>query len=308
MLFDRKIRGLIPQQRFTVRTEQRTQIVPRRSTNYAMPDVVHPQHVADGKCAAIRNHRRVAELQKFMDQRRLFVNARVSVLIAVDGMTEQRKPPQFFINDGEQSYVNHHRSLRRIVSASALCDVRRFERVVAADSIFTDDSIAFDSVVVRAFEQHMRGIVVEFAERNFEFSCNVQSDSSENRVPLIEEGVERSSEPVVVHLLDGDAEVDIRSGLFGPFRNVGHRHGRVESGAEHQTEYGPMIKLRLLICGDVLVDDLFEFDSFEHRRDHGQLSKITTLNILGFSIASKCIHALGLAVSAGSASLSPVYL
>jgi hypothetical protein len=47
---------------------------------------------------------------------------------------------------------------------------------------------------------------------------------------------------------------------------------------------------------DVLVDDLFEFDSFEHRRDHSQLSKITTLNILGVSIAGKCIQALSLEV------------
>jgi hypothetical protein len=46
----------------------------------------------------------------------------------------------------------------------------------------------------------------------------------------------------------------------------------------------------------VLVDDLFEFDSFKHGRDHGQLSKISTLNILGFSMASKWIHALNMAV------------
>jgi hypothetical protein len=46
-----------------------------------MPDIVHPQHESDGKYAAVRDHRRVAELQKFMDQRRLFVNAGVPVLI-----------------------------------------------------------------------------------------------------------------------------------------------------------------------------------------------------------------------------------
>ena len=129
-----------------------------------------------------------------------------------------------------------------------------------------------------------------------EFFGNVQSDGSENGVPMIKEGVERSPEPVVIHLLDRDAEVDIRSGFFGPFRNVGHRHRRVESGGKHETEDRPMIKLSLLIGGDVLVDDLFEFDSFEHGRDHGQLSKITTLNILGFPMASKSIHALSLAV------------
>ncbi len=96
--------------------------------------------------------------------------------------------------------MNHPRSLRRIVCASAFCDVRRFEHVVAADAVFTDNSIAFDCVVVRAFEQHMREIVMQFAERDFEF---------------------------------------------------------------------------------------FEFDSFEHRRDHGQLSRISTLNILRFSMTSQ---------------------
>ena len=224
------------------------------------------------------------------------MNPGASVLIAVDGMPKQRKRPEFFINDGEQSHMNHPSSLRSIVSASALCDVRRFKRVVAADSIFTNDSIAFNRAGVSAFEQHMRGIVMEFAERDAEFFGDVQSDGSENGVPLIKEGVERSSEPVVIHLLDGDAEVDVGSGLLGPFRNVGHRHGRVESGGKHETENRPMIKLSLLIGGDVLVDDLFEFDSFEHGRDHGQLSKITTLNILGFPMASKSIHALSLAV------------
>ena len=62
-----------------------------------MSDVVHSQHVSDGKCAAVRDHRGVAELQEFMDHRRLFVNARAFVLVAIDGMTEQRQRPEFFI-------------------------------------------------------------------------------------------------------------------------------------------------------------------------------------------------------------------
>ncbi|MCA9063512.1 MAG: hypothetical protein KDA96_10650 [Planctomycetaceae bacterium] len=56
-----------------------------------MSDVVHSQHVANGKCAAIRDHGGLAELQKLMDQRHLFVNAGVPVLIAVNRMSEQRK-------------------------------------------------------------------------------------------------------------------------------------------------------------------------------------------------------------------------
>jgi hypothetical protein len=200
--------------------------------------------VADGKCAAARDHRGPTELQEFIDQRRLFVNARVSVLIAVNGVSKQRNRPELFINGSKQSHMDHQRTLRRIVCASALFDVRGFKRVVAAESAFMDDSFALYRIVVRAFKEHMCGIVMKFAERDFEFFCDV----------------------------------------------------RVESGGEHEAEYGPVITLGLLIGGDVLVDDLLEFDSFKHGRDHGQLSRISTLNILRFSMTSECAHALSLAV------------
>ncbi len=78
--------------------------------------------------------------------------------------------------------MNHPGSRQSIVRASAPGNVRRFKRIVAADSIFTHDSIALDSVIVGAVEQYMRWIVMPFAERDFEFFADVQSDGSQNEV------------------------------------------------------------------------------------------------------------------------------
>lgn len=144
---------------------------------------------------------------------------------------------------------------------------------------------------------------MQFAERHFEFFRDMQSDGSHDGMPLLVEGIERPPESVVVHLLDRKVPEDVGSAGFSPLRNVGQRDGRIQSRGDKRIEYRAMIKLRLHVCRDVLVDNLFEFDSFEPGRNHGQLSKVTAFNIFSVSIARLFAHALSLA---GSASLVPL--
>ena len=94
---------------------------------------------------------------------------------------------------------------------------------------------------------------------------------------LREESSQRSSQAIVVELLDRDVPEDIRSTVGGPGADVLQRHGVIEPRRNEQTQHAAMIELGLRIGGKVLIDNLRDLHPFQQRPEHRQRAEVAAL-------------------------------
>ena len=296
LLFTRKVTHFAPRDLLELLVEQLAEIVPRRRTQGVITRIAQPQQMADRKRAAVGDHRQLQRLQMFLDQRQLFVHGGASVLIAVDRVAEQRQRTEF-IDEGAQPDMRHPRTLGSVVGAAAFGDVSRFERRVAVHHVAVDDAGPRLGLFVHAFKENVRGIVMQFVERHVEAVRDFQSQRRENGMALVEERIERSSQSIIVDLLDRHVPDDVGRGVSRPLADVGQRTRRTDSRSEEKTEHGAMIELSLRISRQMLINHLSDFHLFDQRHDNRERAKRTAFDIDLISIP-RAIHVISLVAQA----------
>ena len=78
---------------------------------------------------------------------------------------------------------------------------------------------------------------------------------AKDRMALIEEGVQRTSESIIIEFFRRDIPKDVGAGVFGPPGNITQRDRAVQPGGHKQAQGCAVVVLGLWIGGDVLVDD-----------------------------------------------------
>ena len=113
-------------------------------------------------------------------------------------------------------------------------------------------------------------------------------------MPLIEEGIEGSSEAIVRDLFERHQKEEIGERPLGPPGDVAQRDGFMGASGDEQTENGSVRKLGLLIDGNVLIDDVSDAHAFEKRHNDREPSERGTFDIGVFSVTNS-VHERSLA-------------
>ena len=116
-------------------------------------------------------------------------------------------------------------------------------------------------------------------ERNVKGGRHMQSQRSQNGMPLRKERIQRPPEPIVIKLAGGNAPQQIGPTGFGPFADIGQRDRRIQPRRRQRTEHTPMIKLSLRIGGQMPVDDFGKINFLNHRFNHRERTKRCALDV-----------------------------
>ena len=111
----------------------------------------------------------------------------------------------------------------------------------------------------------MQAVEGEFSEVD-----GLGSDGGKDGVALSEEGVECSSEAVIVEAVGGDIPEEVRPGAFRPRGDVDEGCGLAEPGGEQEAEDASVGKSQLGVWRQVVVNDGSDVETFEERCNQGQ--------------------------------------
>lgn len=129
---------------------------------------------------------------------------------------------------------------------------------------------------------------MQLFEIDVELSGHVQGHAGENRMPLGKKGVERSTEAVVVHLLDRHAPQDVGPGLLSPSGHVAKCNRVVKPRGNQQGQNHAMRELGLRIFRQMSVDHVRHIHTFKQRPNHGQRPQVATTVCRLVSVPCKC--------------------
>ena len=245
--------------------------------------------------AAIGNQRPLDGGQVLAHQRQMLLHRGVTVLISVDGVTKQRQRSVLIDMHAEPASSRWgHRP------CTPLSDVRGLERAVrpqVGDASFGIDiggSFARLGLLIAPGEEDVSGVVVQVLQLDAEDFDDAQGDGGEDGVTLFEEGIERTSEAIVIPLFEGYVEDDMGESVLCPLGNVGERDGLMGASGDEDAENCSVRKVRLIIDGEMLVDDLLDAHAFEERHDDRKPSEWLAFNVGVFSVPDS-VHERSLA-------------
>ena len=126
-------------------------------------------------------------------------------------------------------------------------------------------------------------------DRNAEGFEHLQRDGRENGVTLLEEGIQRPSEAIVVHLLERHVKEEVGASVFGPLAEIGKRDGLMSASRDEDTENFPMSKVSLRIGGEMLVNDVLDAHALEHGHDDREPTEWLAFDVGVFSV-TESVH------------------
>ena len=156
------------------------------------------------------------------------------------------------------------------------------------------DSFARLGLLIDPGEEDVSGVVVQVLQLDAEDFDDAQGDGGEDGVTLFEEGIERTSEAIVIPLFEGHVKDDMCESVLCPLGNVGERDGLMGASGDEDAEKFSVRRVRLIIDGEMLVDDLLDAHAFEERHDDRKPSEWLAFNVGVFSVPNP-VHERSLA-------------
>src|SRR5580704_11411455 len=101
----------------------------------------------------------------------------------------------------------------------------------------------------------MSGVEVQTVEGEFGEEDGLGSDGGKDGVTLAEEGVECSSQTIIVEAVGGDVPEQVGAGALGPGGDVNESSGLAEPGGEQEAEDSSVGEGQLGVRWQVTVDN-----------------------------------------------------
>src|SRR6202041_1696894 len=105
----------------------------------------------------------------------------------------------------------------------------------------------------------------------------MQSDSGEDGVPLVVEGIQGPTEAIVVELVRRDVPEEGGAGSLRPVGDVAQSDGLRQSSGQKQSQKRAISILGLGVGGEMMVNDVGDAHAFEQGSDNGQGAEMATL-------------------------------
>ena len=128
---------------------------------------------------------------------------------------------------------------------------------------------------------------MQLRQRHAEFPADVQRQVRQDRMALVKEGVERTSQPIVVDLVHRHIPQYVRGAVCRPLGNVAQGCRLTQPRCQQQGQHLAVSKISPWIGRQMLIDDLCYFHPFQQRMDNCQRAEVARVGLMLVSVPGK---------------------